>query len=88
MIFASPDHRAVLRVERYVPTPQKPAWAQEQLSKLQSFSEWVAEEERSTEQCLAYIEVIAMLEAIARGETIYLLEDKAAAWPTQNHTAA
>ena len=88
MITVKPDTEPTLRVERYVPTPHKPAWAQEQLSKLQPFAEWIAEEERSTEQCLAYIEVIAMLEAIARGETIYLLEDKAAAWPTQNHTAA
>lgn len=88
MIFANPDHSPVLRVERYVPTPHKPAWAQEQLQKMHAFEEWYAEEERSTAACLAYWETIAMLEAIARGDTIYMLEDTAAEWSSTKPTSA
>lgn len=88
MIFASPDHSPVLRVERYVPKANKPAWAQAQLSKLEPFSEWGTEEERSTEQCRSYIEVIVMPEAIARGKTIYMLEEKSAELAVQKPTTA
>ena len=81
MIFARSDHRPVLRVEVYKPTARKPAWSRDQLSRIMPFDEWRAQGNRSTEDCVEYWKTVAMLEAISRSETVYLLEDKSAEWP-------
>lgn len=88
MITVKPDTEPTLRVEVYRPSPHKPAWARDQLSRLMPFEEWRAQGNRSTADCLEYWKMIAMLEAIGRGETIYLLEDKSAQWAAQKSTAA
>jgi hypothetical protein len=88
MIFASLDHRPVLRVETYTPTAAKPDWARDQLARIEPFDTWRANGDRTTADCLSYWQLVATLEAIARGEVVYLLEDKAAEWAAQSPTAA